>query len=332
MKRADILPPSDSGITARDRVAIIKFFKEALNISLDNENEALADAVFTNFRVQASRLRDLEQRYSRLPNRPDLPENLDKLGKALEKCLKSRQVQPTLQEVKRNLDVLRDGVQQLGILLTDLDDTAVTAVRRAIEIRDNEVAQLREIDRLAEVSEAVTALEEQLNLDRPWGDIKSLEPHLQALQTHYKAVRLSLLESQEQQAETIRNQVKQRKGFFKLSEDKAVAVLYPIQEATYDTTADAKYPALLKLKDSTVLRLKTAAEKANADLDTALSQVTDEQIMPLPLNLNGQEIRTVEEVRTLVKQLEERLMAQLEGKTNVCVRLVYESPKKYSEL
>jgi len=154
--------------------------------------------------------------------------------------------------------------------------------------------------------------------------------HLEEIEQHYKTVRLGLIERQEQQAETIRQRLKQRQGFFKLSEDKADLVLSPVRRAAYDTTQNVFSPSLLELRDSVVLRLQDAEQEANLTLDSALSSVSDEQVFQLPLNLNGREIRTPEEVEALVKQLEERLLSQLEGKSNICVRLVYER-KKYSE-
>ncbi len=214
IKRADILPPSDiDDVSPRDRIAICKFFKEYLSFDLDRENDAIADAVFQQFPNQVRRLQELEQKYNRLPNRPELPPVLVNLRQALEKCTRSRQIKDTILAVKKNLDALRDGIQQLGILLTDLTDSSVKAVARAVSIRDNQVAQLRQIGRLAEVSEAVAALEEQLQSERAWREINSLEPQLQEIEKHYRAVRLSLIESQEQQAEAIHNQIKKRWGY-----------------------------------------------------------------------------------------------------------------------
>ena len=86
LKRADILPPNEGGITGRDRIALRNFFRDALDINLETENDAIADAVFTHLPNQARRLRELEQRYNRLPNRPELPNSLVKLQQALEKC------------------------------------------------------------------------------------------------------------------------------------------------------------------------------------------------------------------------------------------------------
>jgi hypothetical protein len=322
LKRADILPPSEQGISPRDRIAICTFFKDSLVVDLDRENDAIADAVFKQFPNQARRLRELENRYSKLPNRLDLPAALAKLQGALEKCLKSRQVEPTLMEVKRNLDVLRDGVQQLGILETDLTDEAIAAVSRAGAIMQHQVAQLEQVGATAEVQGVIAAVEAQLALDRPWRDIASLEPRLQEVEAHYRSVRLFLIERQEQQAESIRQKVKQRSGFARLKEDKAIYVLRPVQEATYDTTAQSLYPSLLELKDSAMVRLQGAEEKANLYLDDALSISTEEEVITVPLDLRGREVSSPEDVEVLVNQLRDRLLSQLDGKTNIRIRLI----------
>jgi len=332
IRQTDILPRGEGGLTARDRVAICQFFKGSVDIDLDREDEAIADAVFNYFPIQVRRLQELEQRYNRLPNRPDLPTKLNKLRQAIANSMRSRQIEDTVLAVKQQLDTLRDGIQELRMSLTDLTDDAVAAVSRAVAIRDRQIAQLKQIEQTAEVKDAIAAVEAQLGLDRPWRDIGGLEPQLQAIEQHYQTVRLGLIERQEQQAETIRQRLKQRQGFFKLSEDKADWILNPVRKAAYDTTQDMLSPSLLELRDSAVLRLQEAEQQANLNLDSALSAVTDEQVIQLSVNLVGREVRTPEEVKALVKQLEERLMMQIEGKTNVCVRLVYESPKKYSEM
>jgi hypothetical protein len=317
LKRADLLPPNESNITPRDRIAICKFFQESLHVELDRENDAIADKAFEQFPGLVKRLQDVERRYNKLPNRPDLPASLQKLQLGLEKCTRSRQVEDTVITIKKNLDVLRDGIQQLGIIQTDLTDNAVEAIARAVNIQENKVAQLREIDDLAEIKDAVIALETQLNLERPWRDINSLEPQLQAIEQHYKAVRLSLIEGQETKTEDIRSKIKQRSGFLRLNEKQADYVLRPVQQAAFDTTKDALFPTLLKLRDSATIQIQAAEKTANAYLDDVLSEVTEEQVIQLSLNLSGREVSTPEEVEALVNQLKERLLAQLKPNTRI---------------
>lgn len=317
IKRADLLPPNETSITPRDKIAICKFFKDSLDVELDRENDAIADAVFQQFPGQVRRLEELERRYNRLPNRPNLPPGLVKLRESLEKCARSRQVEDIVIAVKKNLDALRDGIQELGISLTDLTDSAVDAVTKAINIRDNQVAQLKQIERWTEITEAIAALEEQLNSDRSWRDISSLEPHLQTIEQHYKTVRLNLIESQEKQAKAIQGRLKQRQNFIKLNEKQGEYVFRSVQEATYDTTQDALYPSLLELKDSALIKLQKAETTANKRLDDVLSEVTEDQVVQLPLNLSGREVSTEAEIDALVNQLKERLLAQLKPNTRI---------------
>ncbi|MEB3215351.1 MAG: hypothetical protein VKN72_03690 [Nostocales cyanobacterium 94392] len=91
----------------------------------------------------------------------------------------------------------------------------------------------------------------------------------------------------------------------------------PIQQASYDTTADAIYPSLLKLKDTAAINIKSAEVKANSILDDVLSEETQEEIIQLPLNLSGREISTPEDVEELVNQIKERLLKQLKANTRI---------------
>ena len=84
----------------------------------------------------------VQDRARPLPNRPELPEALVKLRQALIDCTRSRQVEDTLIAVKKNLDTLRDGIQQLGIINAELTEEKIQAVRQAGDVREHQVAQL----------------------------------------------------------------------------------------------------------------------------------------------------------------------------------------------
>ncbi len=317
LKRSEVFPPSDAEITGRDRISICKFFKDYLNIDLDRENDAIADAVFEQFPGRMQQLREVEQRYNQLPDRPILPSKLLKLQKALEECMRSRQIQTTVIAVKNQLDDLRDGVEQLRLTQTDLTDEAVALVKRALEVRSHQVAQLQQLEQVELVAAAIAALEEQLQRDRPWNDIRSLEPQLQSIEAHYQTVRLGLIERQEQQAEAIRAQVKRRQGFGKLNEKKAEYVLRPVQEALIDTTPAACYPALVEIRDTATLRLQASEKAANTYLDDALSEETDEQVVTLNLKLRDREVSSPEEIEQLVEYVREQLTQQLKPNTRI---------------
>ncbi len=320
LKRADVLPPSDAEISARDRISICKFFTESLGVSLDRENDAIADAVFQQFPGQMQQLREIEQRYNQLPDRPALPEKLVKLQKALETCMRSRQIQDTVVAVKNRLDVLRDGIEQLNVSKSDLTEEAVQLVTRAINLREHQVKQLQQVQQAELVAEAITALEEQLALDRPWRDIRILDPQLQAIEAHYQAVRLGLMERQEQTAAKIYAQVKRRKSFSALEPQKADRVLRPVKAAMIDTVPMALYPGLIELRDSAMLRLQKSEQQANTYLDDVLSEDTHEQIVTLDLNLRDREVSSPEEIAQLVTYVRDRLTEQL--KQNVRIRIL----------
>jgi hypothetical protein len=171
------------------------------------------------------------------------------------------------------------------------------------------------------VSEAVNAVEEQLNLERPWRDISSIESHLQAICEHYKAVRLELINRQEQEAQEIQERIKRRKGFDRVSADKGTYIVRPLQKARYDTTEEASYPRLMELRDTALLKLQKAEQEANDTLDNLLSQDEQVQVQVVQLalieSLRNREVSTEQEVEALVNELRDRLLAQLKENTRI---------------
>ncbi len=318
-KRADILLQSGQGISGRDRNKICKFFQESLNQELDRENDAIADAVFNYFPGKVKALQELEAKYNQLPNRPELPETLIKLRQALENCTRSRQVEDTVIAVKKYLDTLQDGIQQLGIINAELTEEKIKAVKQACEIKNHQVAQLKEIGKEAEVDREIQALEEHLNLDRPWRDIEILQPHIHTIRDRYKEARLELINHQEQQAQTIETKIKRRNGFGSLCEKKSIYVVDPVKKARHQATDDSLYPSLLQLRDTT--SLKHAEREANEKLDRVLAEETQIQVIPINITkgLINREISSQEEVEALVTELRDRLLNQL--KDGVRIRI-----------
>ncbi len=317
LKRADILPPVDQGINPRDRIAICNFFKTYLDVDPDRENDAIADSVFQQFPTQMTRVQELEKKFNSLPEKPDLPQALTKLKKALEDCKRSRHVEPTVLAVKKNIDTLRDGVQQLNLILTELTEDNINAIVRAMTVLNHQAAQLMEINALESAEESVQKVEAHLKLERPWRDIKDLNPLLKIIEDRYQEVRLSLIERQEQKAHEIRERIKQRKGFEKLNADQSHTVLRPITEALYNTDPKAVKPVLQQLRDSVVARLKDAEEEADALLDDFLSKIDKKQVVPVKHQLGGREISSPEELDQLLKELRERLLAQLKDEKRI---------------
>ena len=336
LKKAEILLATESDITVRDRTAICKFFNDYLQVELDREKEAIADAVFKYFPYKASLLRELEGKYNRLPlrlqdvadqnsdDRPQLPDSLQKLQKALTDCCQSRQIEDTVRAVKRHLEALQDGIQRLNIENSELTNEAIAQVKKAHDVYSHCVEQLRGLGKLADLEPMAIALRQQLQAERPWRDLASLTPNIEAIATRYREVRRELLDAQYLQLEVVAARVKTRHGFARLSEDKADYVIRPIRQAEIKTTEDTLYPTLIQLRDSAIRQLDQAEIEANATLDRLISEETQEQVLTLDVltDLRNRELRNPEEVNALVDTLRDRLLKQLEHKKNVRIRLI----------
>jgi hypothetical protein len=323
LRRADILPPGEIKISPRDRVNICRLFESFTDTRPDLENDVIADAVFQHFPNLVHRLQAIEWRYKKLPNNPEWPETLDNFRKALEKSTQSRATQDALVAVKRYLTALRDGIELLQRLEAELTENALTAVTRAVNVQQYQVAQLEQVGATGEVREAIDALKARLELDRPWREIASLEPHLTTIETHYHALRTELIDRHEKATEAIRQQIRQRSGFSELTTQQSDHVLRPVREAAqkYQASPDAFYPSLLELRDTAFLALDKAKEDSDINLDNTLAQLSDEQVIPVSLNLQGREVSSPEEVEALVSELRDLLLQQLQDRQNIRIRL-----------
>lgn len=306
-RRAELFPAVEGEVTARDRIAIRKLFETYLQVDVDPEDEPIADAAFSYFPAYRERLRDVERRFERLPERPPLPATLQKFGRALEDCCRSRAVQKTVVEVKRNLDALRDGFEQLGVCEAELTPDAMDAVSHAAHIGKFELAQLREVEELAGLEKEAEALTGHLSTDRPWRDIGQLAPVIDRIRTRYVEVRRALLSRQGAEAEAASSRVKTRSGFAQLDADQAHWVLRPITEAMVDTTPEAVSPTLAEVRDRFASRIQPAVEQANDRLDEELSKGQDRHVVKVETRLYGREIASREQLQALLDELEERI-------------------------
>lgn len=314
LARAAVLP-GGAGVGPRDRAAICRFFKESLGVELDRENDLIADAVYEHLLPRRRDLRDVELRLQRLPDRRPIPEPLARLGRALDECGRSRDVEPTVMAVRDHLDALRDGFQVLGLLRAELTDEALAAVTRAARIRDGELAQLEALDdEAAEVRGPGARVRAQLASEHPFRDIASLDPALDAVHAAYVRSRRAVLSQHERRAEEARVAVKARPGFERLNADGAHHVMRPITEALFDTTADAVAPPLSDLRERFAARLARAEQEANDRLDARLA--ADEKkptpVVKVHAGLSGREIATREQLEALLKELEGRIGPHLD--------------------
>jgi hypothetical protein len=312
-RRAEFFPATEDEVTGRDRIAIRKLFQTYFRVEKDRpvdlepDDEPIADATFQHFPPCRERLRDLERRFDRLPGRPALPLALQKLGRALEECCRSRLVKKTVSEVKRNLDVLRDGLEQLGVCSADLTPEAIEALVKAARARDHELSQLRAIDELGDLEDDAALVTSQLSAERPWREASQLGPALERVKARYVEARRSLLNRQSAEAEAVRSRVKTRPGFAQLDADQAHRVLRPVAEVMVDTTPEALSPTLVELRDRFASRIHHAEEQANDRLDEELSKKTDSQVVKVEAQLRGREVASRAQLEAVFRELEDRI-------------------------
>lgn len=319
-KRAIIVPAGDDdiGVTARNRIC--RFFEDRLEVALDREDHAIADAVSHHFPPQAARLRTVLGRLSKLPGHAEPPPTLVKLEEALEKCVAiCRQTKPTVTRVKKYLNALNDGFKKLNLFDSELTERAIEAVRAAADVRDHHAAQLGELGALsAEAEEAAARIGQHLERERPWDGISELDADLELLRAAYAAERTRLLAWQEEETAQRRDELKRRQGFSTLSAKQSTAVLRPFAVAESNTTAEAIHPPLATLKDPFLMALRRAEEEANDLLDGILSEGSA-IVERIDLGLHNREVATEEDVRALVSEIEDRLLAKV--RSGVRVRL-----------
>lgn len=316
-RRASFFPAGEDDIGFQARARICKFFETRLDHKMDREDNAIADAVALHFPQQAEKLLDVLRRHRQVPGAVDPPPALQPLQDALASCVKAtRRTKPTVQLVKRKLDVLRDGIELLRTMDKELTDDAIARVQRAATVRDHQLAQLRALGSHAglspEASAAADQIETHLKSDRPWRDIVALEPAIERVESDYHAERQRLLELQTLHCDQARARVKGRDGFSTLTNDQSHHVLRPITEAMTPTSADAIAPSLEALDGSFQIGLQRAETLANERLDELLSEGDRPIIQRVDLGLRNRELERPEDVRALLDELEKRLMALID--------------------
>jgi hypothetical protein len=306
-RKAELFPPAEDPITPRDRVAIRKFFETHLGARLEQDDEAFADAAFRHFPKQREVLRDLERRYDQLPGRPALPERLTKLGKALEDCCRHRPIQKIVVEVKRHLDALQDGMEQLRILSVELTPEALAAVGKAGGVRDFQLAQLTEAGELGGLEAEAGAIRAQLTGPTPWRAIHTIEAALGRVTGRYVEIRRRLITQQSAAAEATEARVKTIAGFAQLGPDEAHLVLKPILDARVDTTPEQVAPTLAALRDTFASRIGPAEEQARDRLDDERNKGAERKVVKVEAHVRGREVANRDQLRALFRELEERI-------------------------
>lgn len=313
-KRARLLKADGDDVGPQARARICKFFEDVLRKPLEREDGAIADAVADLFPKVAKTLREVQASLDRLPIDYKEPEALTKLGEALERCTaNTRRTKPTVLAVKRQLDVLRDGVLLMQRYHSDLQDTTIAALRHAHEVVTYQAAQVEALGVSASnVEAAATRVREHLAGQEPWQALSTLDDDLTEISNAYRIERQRLIEAQELQVEACRQKVRGCSGYSTLTNDQAHKVLKPLTNCATATDQDAVAPTLVDLKDPFVIQLQRAEKQAIDALDGILSEQGGPVIRQVDLKLQNRELRTREDVQALVAEIEQRLLQQIE--------------------
>lgn len=312
-KAATIYPVGDDTVGQKGRARICKFFEQRLNVQLDRENDAIADAVSTHFPAQLARLRDVFDKLRRLPGHREVPEKLIKLEDALGSCYKLvRQTEPTVTEVARQLDALNNGIELLGILSAELTQAAVDAVRKVDDVARYQLAQLIGLGALApELEPARERIEKLVASDAPWRGVAALENDLTAIIDAYSAARRGVLVQQEAAVEAARARIRLRDGYATLERDKANHVMRPFHTVVASTDEKAVSPAVDALRDAFERALPLAEQDANDRLDAVLSEGDQPLRRKVTHGLTGREISSVEELDQVLDEVRVRVGEEL---------------------
>ena len=317
-RRATVYPAGDQAIGARDRNRICAMFKERLQRDLDRDNDAIADAVAESFPAQIDRLHAVLSSLAKLPARPDggdrTPPALEKLQPALEACYRSiRQTEATVQAVKRHVEALDDGLQQLALYHAELTDDAISEVRSASEVLAYQWAQLETVGGFdAEIAAPVERIRSHVEAERPWRENTGIHADAEAIRGAYSVRRGQILEELGAAAEAVRSRVKKRREYSTLTAEQSQKVLRPVVEAVPETSEDAVSPTLQDLEASGHAALLRAETESNAILDQILSEGSKTVVRTVSLDLHNREVASREELEDVLEVIRSRVGPELE--------------------
>lgn len=223
-----------------------------------------------------------------------------------------------LKQVKKHLDVLREGIQLLGIYESDLSPNAIEAVREAARVRDHHAAQLAATGALDdERNAALRRIEAHLAAERPWREVSALDGDLRLLRDAYTAERRRLLQWQEQEAERARAAIKTQPGFSTLTSEQSHRVLRPFAAALTTTGVDAIAPSLRELFETFKLPSSAPPPRLRSTSSASSASARARSFVPVELNLRNRRVATEADVEALLAEIRETLLAQLRAGTRV---------------
>ena len=316
LRRADFYSAGERSISPRDRIKIKHLFEKRLGVTVDPEEEAIADAVFRAFPGKVKELNRLQRKLAKLPGNPELPETLVKLRRALDACRNSRQIEPTVERVIQHHDALNDGLEQLGIYSQELTDDAIEEVIRLHDTYEHYYRQLDQIDALSEdVRQAGARIDEQLGGDKPWREAIARSSDIETIRDAYTESRADILAHRGRAEKSHRDAVAAREGFSTLDADQKNKVLRPITEAVTDTDEDASHPRLLDLIREMKVRLPDAEDTAHDRLDDILSDKVE--IARVEHRLDNRTIENEDELDLILNQVRDKVREKLEDGKHV---------------
>jgi hypothetical protein len=243
---------------------------------------------------------------------------LAQLEKALEACRRSRQVEPTVTALKRNLHALRDGLTLLRRMESDLTDQATELLRQAEAVTTHYWPALGAVGASEDVQRATSAVQAHLDTERPWEDTSELVPHLALVKEAYRLRRRSVLEAHSSKVDLAIDRIKRREGFERLDPDQRHQVLRYLQEGgAAGTDENAIAPHLATLETVLHARREAAEAKALAQLDAFLETLGESPTVELSLELGGREIRSEADLERLLDELRRRILHELGAKHRV---------------
>jgi hypothetical protein len=299
-------------VDPRVLVKVCQFFKDALGVEVNRSEDAIADAALEAFKGVRERLTDVEERFRNLPRGVAYPDALTKLAKALEDCRRSRNTKPVLSAVTRQLPALRDGVQLLRRMETDLTEASCARLVEAQTVLNYRAPSLVALGASAEELGATDALKQHLASERPWEDATELGQRIEVVKRGFRERRKRFLSAHATSLEDLSEQLKRREGIEKLDPDQRHRVLRHVQDAASAGGAeDDVAPALETLESFLSERRRAAEQKALVELDALLEEVGAGATVEIRLELSGREIRSQAELERLLEALRKRVLEEL---------------------
>jgi hypothetical protein len=230
-------------------------------------------------------------------------------------CCRHRQVRKIIVELKRHLDALKQGVEQLRIMQAELDPEALLAVQAAASIQEFQLAQLREpfsnIEFAALASDAAftadaTAITEQLASEFPWRGIRTIGAAVCRVSERYRDLRSALVRDQTFQAEAVQARMRALPGFDGLSAEQVHRVQKPILDAQLSTSSTAVSPTLQVLHESFRSRMSEAEARARDMLDEERCRNAS-SVVKVVTQFIGGEVENRDQLHALLQALEEQI-------------------------